>query len=130
MIKLDNKGQVLVLFVCLLPIILLISILVIDITNIYGEREKLDGINKMAISYALDNLNSDNLKQEVNDLILLNDKEIGEILINIEGNTVEIYLEKYEVAYLASSINIKAFQVVSHYKGIIDNTDKKIIRRR
>ena len=46
MFKLNNKGQSLVMFVLILPLLLFIMVLVIDIGNIILSKQELDDINK------------------------------------------------------------------------------------
>ena len=49
----NHKGQVLVLFLLLLPILLLIMGLVIDVGNLFVEQKKRENVVKSAIRYGL-----------------------------------------------------------------------------
>lgn len=49
----NHKGQVLVLFLLLLPILLLIMGLVIDVGNLFVEQKKSENVVKSAIRYGL-----------------------------------------------------------------------------
>ena len=51
MIRLNNKGQSLVMFICLLPILLLIVLAIVDVSRMVIEKNKLNNINYIAISY-------------------------------------------------------------------------------
>ena len=51
MIRLNNKGQSLVMFICLLPILLLIVLAIVDVSGMVIEKNKLNNINYIAISY-------------------------------------------------------------------------------
>ena len=54
--KLNNKGQSLVMFILIIPILLLIMILVIDLGNIIVTKTHLDNTNYLVIDYELDHL--------------------------------------------------------------------------
>ena len=45
MFSLNNKGQSLILFVLMLPVLLFVMILVIDMGNLMVEKQKLNNIN-------------------------------------------------------------------------------------
>ena len=51
MIRLNNKGQSLVMFICLLPILLLIVLAIVDVSRMVIEKNKLNNINNIAIWY-------------------------------------------------------------------------------
>lgn len=99
---LNNKGQVLILFVLLIPIFLLILVLVIDIGNAMYQKKELDNICSLASEEAL---NVDDIKLE--EFIKLNDNKIDKIIID-ENN---ITLKKQVDGILSSIINIKVFNV-------------------
>ena len=50
----NNKGQTLVLFVLILPIIVFIMLLVIDVSNMFITKQELNNINKIVLNYGLD----------------------------------------------------------------------------
>ena len=56
MLRLNNKGQSLVMFIILLPILLLILTLVYDVGNAIYEKDRLSNTNYMVVDYALDNI--------------------------------------------------------------------------
>ena len=58
MLRLNNKGQSLVMFIILLPILLLILTLVYDVGNAIYEKDRLSNTNYMVVDYALDNIDS------------------------------------------------------------------------
>ena len=85
MIKLNNKGQSLVLFVLLLPIFLIIMTLVFDIGNAICLKLDLDNVNHMAISYGLDNIEEEGIEDTIVDLVKANYDEV-EVNILIEND--------------------------------------------
>ena len=46
MIKLNNKGQTLIMFILLIPLILVIMALVIDTSFVYKEKIKFQSVTK------------------------------------------------------------------------------------
>lgn len=128
MLKLNNKGQSLVLFIVLLPILLLVIVLVVDVGTIITSKQDLNNINYMMVDYGLSNLGKENLEEEIRKYIVLNDIEIDNMDIRVVDNEVYINMKKTEKSLIAHIFNIKDFEIVSEYKGTIIN-DKKSIER-
>lgn len=125
---LNNKGQSLVMFVMILPILLMIIMMVIDIGKMVQRREELDSINYILVDYGLDNIELNNLEDKLKEILDKNDKSIDIVKINIdkESLVVEVILRD-EVDLLILKDN-KLFRVKSDYVGrVVDN--KKIIER-
>ena len=128
MLKLNNKGQSLVLSIVLLPILLLVIVLVVDVGTIMTSKQDLNNINYMMVDYGLSNLGKENLEEEIRKYIVLNDSEIDNMDIRVVDNEVYINMKKTEKSLIAHIFNIKDFEIVSEYKGTIIN-DKKSIER-
>lgn len=128
MLKLNNKGQSLVLFIVLLPILLLVIVLVVDVGIIMTSKQDLNNINYMMVDYGLSNLGKESLEEEIRKYIILNDSEIDNMNIRVVDNEVYINMKKTEKSLIAHVFNIKDFEIVSEYKGTIIN-DKKSIER-
>ena len=78
MIRLNNKGQSLVLFIVIIPIILLVFVLVYDIGTAIYEKNRLSNTSYMVIDYALDNIDSIDITSKVKEK-LLNDKDMANL---------------------------------------------------
>ena len=126
MIKLNNKGQSLVMFILIIPVLVLIMILVIDIGNGILEKQRIDNINYLIVNYALDNIDDINLENKLTNLITLNDKELSVINVKIENDIVNIELKKNIKGIFNKKL--KLVSVSSKYIGYIDD-NKKIIER-
>ena len=141
----NNKGQSLVLFVIILPILLIILILVIDIGRVILLKNELDSINKIVLDYGLDEMedldnilvndDSVDIYQLVNDIedriknvIILNKDDIDTINIDLKDNKIYIYLEDSVNGIFSKLIDISIFDVKSSYVGYIDNDKKRIER--
>lgn len=124
----NNKGQSLILFVLLIPVLLLILFLVYDMGNIVLLKEKLDNINYIVIDYGLDNLDNLELETKLNDMINKNKNDIDKIDINIENNIIKITLKDKISNKISILKNFDNLDVSSSYIGYLDE-DKKIIRK-
>ena len=126
MIKLNNKGQSLVLFILILPILLLVSILVFEIGNVYTSKSELDDINYLVIDYGLDHITETNLEEKLIELIKLNSNDLFYIGVNVEDSKINVTTKRKVKGILSKSFDI--FEVVSNYEGYMENEDKVIGR--
>ncbi len=124
--KLNNKGQSLVMFILIIPILLLIMILVIDLGNIIVTKTHLDNTNYLVIDYALDYLEEEDLESKVLGLINANNGGELETKIDISNDKILVTTRKEVKGLLTNSIKIKT--IISNYEGYIKD-DKKIIGR-
>ena len=111
----NNKGQVLVLFIILIPVILLFSIVLIQIGSLYLEKSKNTNIIKDAIRETLNNP-----RTEINKVIENNIKDIKEKTIFISEYEIDLKITQ-EKKIFGRKIEIKY-----NYKGI-KQEDKIII---
>ena len=123
--NLDNKGQTLVLFVLLIPVMIIVMILVIDMGNLFNEKKKLDNIGKIATRYGLEHYSDSNIENDIINLVKENDNDIINIDISISNN-IEINLNKEINGIFGKIINKNIYKVNSNYIGYI--SDKKIKR--
>ena len=114
-IKMNNKGQVLVIFVVILPILLMILGLIVDLGLFALEKRKIDNNVYDAVDYYLDNIDNENVK--INTAKLL-ESNLDDIKIDIidENDYIEIIATKdYKSIYTIISNN----QNISiKYRGI------------
>ena len=127
MLKLNNKGQSLVLFIMTIPILLLIMVFVYDMGMLLYEKDRLSNTVNMAIDYTLDNKEVSN--EEIEELI---DRNINrEVEVKIDRNDDSIIIEvSEEVSFIFSNLFDFDFTKIDiKYEGkIVDN--KKIIERK
>ena len=122
----NNRGQSLVLFVLLIPLVLMILYAVYEIGRMTLLKHELDNINAIALDYGINKINDENIDLEIKELIEKNKNDIDQIDIRILDDKMYIVLEDSlsKRTYLFKNI----FIVKSSYVGYIDN-DKKIIER-
>ena len=125
--QLNNKGQTLVMFVLIIPIILLILVLVYDVAEALLEKNRLSNTNYLAAEYALDNLDTIN-ENNVIEYIQENTDGLSKISVSIKDNTIDIKTEKNIKGLLGKSFNYDLTLVKSEYRGTINNGEKNIER--
>lgn len=96
----NNKGQSLVLFVILIPLILILFVGLIDLGNIYIERRNIDNTLNKAINYYKEGKNIEkfinNNIDNVEDIKIVNIDNDVEITIKVnnkgifKNNVIEI----------------------------------------
>lgn len=124
MIK-NNKGQVLVLFVLMVPLIIFIIAYFLENMFISNEKQKLDNINQMLIEYSYENKENVGLYDAILNLALKNDKEIIIESFDINIDYIEITLSKNMDSMFGKIIGINKYEIISKYKAII--SDDKVI---
>lgn len=128
MFSLNNKGQTLILFVLMIPVLLFVMILVIDMGNLMVEKQKLNNINYIMIDYGLSNLTKEDLEEYIYNYLKLNDEKIDKIKVSKTDNDITINLSKKESSMLGHILNLKEVEIISSYKGSIVD-EKKVIER-
>ncbi len=124
----NNKGQALVTFVLIIPILLFIFILAYDVGNMTLTRRKLDNINYIALNYSLSHLEDTDLEDKIRDIVSKNDNKITINKIELDDETIYIETEKSFKGIFIGLIKTKISKIKSSYKGYFNN-EKKVIER-
>ena len=119
----NNKGQVLPIFVILFPIIILIISYIVDIGIMYTEKRKIENITKDAVSYYIDNKDNIDVYDKTFKLLNKNIKN-SNISISIEEEYVIIHVSKTHSS-LYNIINLNN-EIIVTYKGNLSN--KRIVK--
>ena len=127
MLKINNKGQSLVMFVLIIPIFLLILTLVYDVGNAIYEKDRLSNTNYLTIEYGLNNIDTVT-ENDLKNLIEQNTSNLKYIYVTIEGKQIEIKMEKDAKSIIGKMFNFNLVKIISHYKGKIINNQKEIER--
>lgn len=127
MLKINNKGQSLVMFILIIPIFLLILTLVYDVGNAIYEKDRLSNTNYLTIEYGLNNIDTVT-ENDLKNLIEQNTSNLKYIYVTIEGNQIEIKMEKDAKSIIGKMFNFNLVKIISHYKGKIINNQKEIER--
>jgi len=125
---LNNRGQSLVMFVLVIPILLMIIVLVLDVGRLYLERRELDNINYIALDYAVLKINEEDIDKKIIEIIKKNDQDISVIKNNIVDNKIYLVTEKVYKGYFLGFLGKKNIIIKSSFVGYqLDN--KKYIER-
>lgn len=125
--KLNNKGQSLVIFILIIPIILLLFVLIYDVADAIYEKNRLSNTSYLAIEYALDNINSID-ENSVVDYILKNSDNLNNISVIIDDGKVDIELGKNIKGFFGKSFNFDLVEIKTKYSGTIVDEEKNIER--
>ena len=121
MMNLNNKGQSLVLFILLIPILILIMILVIDMGNLYCEKKEIDSIGYLVCDYGISNYNDENVLNDMIRLANLNNNKLSIVSVNIEDNNIDVVIGEKVKGVLGKMFNLDIFDVNVHYVGNIES---------
>ena len=127
MLKINNKGQSLVMLVLIIPIFLLILTLVYDVGNAIYEKDRLSNTNYLTIEYGLNNIDTVT-ENDLKNLIEQNTSNLKYIYVTIEDNQIEIKMEKDAKSIIGKMFNFNLVKIISHYEGKIINNQKEIER--
>ena len=114
MTKLNNKGQVLVIFVFLIPILVLVFAFVADYGNVLYHQNRLNSINKTALIYAK-NHKGDYDIEKVKELVRKNDNEAKINKCEDQDKKITLVLKKSIKSYFGNTIGINKYNITSKY---------------
>lgn len=125
--NLNNKGQTLVMFILIIPIVLFVLVLIYDVANALYEKNRLSNNSFLAEEYALDNIDSID-ENDIIDYILKNSDNLNKISVIIKDNVIDIELDKNIKGVFGKSFNFDLIEIKSVYRGSIVNGEKNIER--
>lgn len=109
----NNKGQTLIIFVILIPILILVAALVVDTGLMTFEKERYRGIIENGIEEYFDTGNV----EETEKIFSLNDIAKEEYTIIIQENQIEVSLNTSIEAIFGKIINIEEYEIKMNYVG-------------
>lgn len=124
----NRKGQVLVMFIILLPIFFIIMTLLIDIGNLILTNNEINDVSYMVLEHCLDHLDEEDIIDTSKELLKLNNKELNIESFKIENNKVYLNVSYQVKGIISNIVNIKLFDISNKYEAYIKD-DKKIIER-
>lgn len=124
----NRKGQVLVMFIILLPIFFIIITLLIDIGNLILTNNEINDVSYMVLEHCLDHLDEEDIIDTSKELLKLNNKELNIESFKIENNKVYLNVSYQVKGIISNIVNIKLFDINNKYEAYIKD-DKKIIER-
>ena len=115
--SLNSKGQSLVVFVVLLPILLLFMAFIFELGNITCLKNKYENEIKSTIEYGLKHQEDENLKSKLNRL--LDENLEGNKEISITENSIEIHIT-HNPNGIYSELFKQQFEISLTYIGQFD----------
>ena len=119
--KLDKRGQVLVSFIIMMPIILLLLVIVIDLGLFGVEKRTVDDNVKTAVRYGVKNIKDENIENKILALLIKNIENINDnnIDIDVYNNYVKVGVnKKYNPLFnISNNLEINA----TYYGSINDS---------
>ena len=124
----NRKGQVLVMFVILLPIFFIIMTLLIDIGNLILTNNEINDVSYMVLEHCLDHLDEEDIIDASRELLKLNNKNLNIESFKIDNDKVYLNVSYQVKGIMSNIINIKLFEINNKYNAYIKD-NKKIIER-
>ncbi len=124
----DSRGQVLVAFVLLIPVILMLLALIVDVGFLYVEKRNTDNVVKDIISYGLDNLNLEEgtLQTKLTKLVNSNLDDVQRLNIEINSSSIEIDITRNKQSIFSNVYKDASYQITANYVGDITDSIKDI----
>ena len=120
-----NKGQTLVIFVLILPILLLLFALIWEVGNLGFTINKYETEIKDTIEYGLNHLDDENLEKVLTNLLKANLD--GDINVDINNEVIKVNV-KHKYDALFNNLLNNRFDIDLTYNGYIEN-NKFIIQK-
>lgn len=124
----NSKGQVLVLFIVLLPALLTLLTLVIDLGLLYSEDKHIESSMKEAIEYGLKHQSDADISEQITQLLNQNISDIDNIEIEKQENYLQIKVEKEYVGLFQGLFSNNIYDIYNSYYGYI-NEGQQIINK-
>lgn len=121
----DSKGQTLVIFVLILPILLLLFALIWEVGNLGLTINKYETEIKDTIEYGLNHLDDENLEDILTNLLKAN--LAGDINVEINNQVIKVNVKQKYDALFNNLLNNR-FDIDLTYNGYIEN-NKFIIQK-
>lgn len=117
---LNKKGQTLILFVIMIPIILGIAALVIDVGVIFANKSHLKEVTKTAIRENISNIDN-NTDTKIKNILIKNEVNVDNLEIKISDNKINVKNEISIDSIFGSIIGIKNYKIIEDITGYKEN---------
>lgn len=127
----NNRGQTLVMFILMLPLLLIVLCLVVDIGMLSLEKKRLENTLKDAIYYELNNQETDSniIKNRLTNTLSKNINNIKIKKVEITDNKViTVSISKEYKGIFTKILKSNLFDITLTYKGYM-NGEKSTIKK-
>lgn len=119
----NRKGQTLVVFTLLLPILLLLMAFVIDTGFILKESTRLNSTTKTILKTTFENRKDGSYSEEVEKIFEKNDIPITNLQVIVQEDAVQISNSYYVSSIFGKIIGIKEYEIKTDMKARLVDTD-------
>lgn len=118
----NSKGQVLPIFIIILPVVILLFAFIIDSGLLYVERRHFDNSLKDAVNYGMSHIDDENLNIDIENLLANNIENVYDIDISTGDNYIKISAkDKYEGLFMFLFENYN-YELENSYYGYIKDS--------
>lgn len=112
MMKLNNKGQVLVCFVIFIPILFMMIALIVNLGLFSLDKRRVENTVKDAVKYGIKHIDENNIEGTLKELVRQNIDDIAEedIYVMVDNSYVKVKVTKNYTGvlkYLSNNQTIK-----------------------
>lgn len=125
MFRLNNKGQTLIMFVLLLPLLLILMAFIIDIGFLYKENIKNYSVSKSIIENTYELRQNDEYEEYVKVLFKKNKIDTEKLKLNYYDNYIILSNEVKVDSFFGKIIGIKKYDIKLNLKAY--KKDNKVI---
>lgn len=111
--KRNHRGQTLILFVLLLPVLLLVLGFLVDIGYLHIQKRKMDTTINDILTYGIEQIETEELE----------DKLVRLLQLNLNG------IEKKEITIQENQITIRVTKKTEHIFPFLGNQEKMTIQK-
>lgn len=119
----NNKGQTLVVFILLLPILLMLAAIIIDSGILFNEKRKIDNTIKEALNYGINHITEDEVIANIEKLINKNVSDINKLEIDINNDIIIIELKKRKDSVFSFIFGNSSHNIESSYRAYKENNN-------
>lgn len=124
-IKMNNRGQALVVFIIMIPIFFMLLGVVIDISYASYEKRKIENNIKYVARTSFDKRLDE---EKIEDLILTNLDDVKEYKVYYDNNSLNIYVKTKVNGVFSNLFNNPIKNIEVNYKAYFDG-DNVIVER-
>lgn len=124
-IKMNNRGQALVVFIIMMPIFFMLLGVVIDISYASYEKRKIENNIKYVARTSFDKRLDE---EKIEDLILTNLDDVKEYKVYYDNNSLNIYVKAKVNGVFSNLFNNPIKNIEVNYKAYFDG-DNVIVER-
>lgn len=122
----NRKGQVLVSFLLILPLLLILLVFIVDMGLMKVNERKIEHVIKEAINYELKSSEINDLR--VNNYIRNNLSDIRDVNVVVGTDNIKVSVSVYKKSIFNSLIKNKNYTISKSYYGYKENDKIKIIK--